>query len=114
MSEARAALIRFASDPASSARMPSLAITGRWLGARPPVTAIWIAIELKLAKPHKAKVTIARLRSLRVAASIFPRSMKATNSFSTSLVPNRPPSPRSCCRRVHTKTRRRREATKIS
>ena len=43
--------------------MPSLAITGRWLGARPPVTAIWIAIELKLAKPQSAKVTIARLRS---------------------------------------------------
>ena len=42
---------------------PSLAIIGRWFGARPPVTAIWIAIELKLAKPHSAKVTIARLRS---------------------------------------------------
>jgi hypothetical protein len=35
------------------------------LGARPPVTAIWIAIELKLAKPHSAKVTIATLRGLR-------------------------------------------------
>ena len=45
--------------------MPSFAITGRWLGARPPVTAIWIAIELKLAKPHKAKVTISRLRWLK-------------------------------------------------
>ena len=45
-----------------------MAITGRWLGARPPVTAIWIAIELKLAKPHSAKVTIARLRSLSSAA----------------------------------------------
>ena len=50
---ASAALIRLASEPASSARRPSLAITGRWFGARPPVTAIWIAIELKLAKPHK-------------------------------------------------------------
>ena len=45
--------------------MPSFAIAGRWFGARPPVTAIWIAIELKLAKPHSANVTIARLRSLR-------------------------------------------------
>ena len=60
------ALIRLASEPAiMRARMPSLAITGRWFGARPPVTAIWIAIELKLAKPHSAKVTIARLRSVQ-------------------------------------------------
>ncbi len=65
ISPASAALIKLASEPASSARRPSLAITGRWLGARPPVTAIWIAIELKLAKPHSAKVTIARLRSDR-------------------------------------------------
>ena len=69
-----------------------MAITGRWLGARPPVTAIWIAIELKLAKPHSAKVTIARLRSLSArGACSSPRSMKATNSLSTILVPNRPP-----------------------
>ena len=66
-------------------------MSGRWLGARPPVTAIWMAIELKLAKPHSANVTIACVRSLRVPGSIAPRSMKATNSFSTILVPNNPP-----------------------
>src|SRR4030095_8105206 len=68
ISPARAALITLASDPPSSARNPSLAIIGLWLGARFPVTAIWIAIELKLAKPHSAKVTIAPLRSERDAA----------------------------------------------
>src|SRR5213075_1324457 len=68
ISPASAALIKLASEPASNARSPSLAIIGRWLGARLPVTAIWIAIELKLAKPHSAKVTIARLRSLSAAA----------------------------------------------
>jgi len=52
-------------------------MTGRWFGARPPVTAIWIAMELKLAKPHSAKVMIARLRS--VSPSIAPSSIKATN-----------------------------------
>ena len=36
---ARAALIRFDSDPAASARRPRRAITGRWFCARPPVTA---------------------------------------------------------------------------
>ena len=59
MKPASAALIRLESEPASSAFSPSLAIIGRWLGASPPVTAIWIAIELKLAKPQSAKVTTA-------------------------------------------------------
>src|SRR3954454_15016237 len=89
--DASAALIKLARLPASSARIPSLAITGRWLGASPPVTAIWIAIELKLANPHSAKVTMARLRSDSSCAPILPRSIKATNPLSTSLVPNRPP-----------------------
>src|SRR3546814_20425579 len=56
ISPASAADIRFDRLPASSALRPSFAIIGRWLGASPPVTAIWIAIELKLAKPHSAKV----------------------------------------------------------
>src|SRR3546814_4439978 len=47
--------------------MPSLAIIGRWLGASPPVTAIWIAIDEKLAKPQSAKVTIATVRGLSVS-----------------------------------------------
>src|SRR3546814_5941840 len=59
ISPASAADIRFDRLPASSALRPSFAIIGRWFGARPPVTAIWIAIELKLANPHSAKVAIA-------------------------------------------------------
>ena len=51
--------MRFDRLPASSALSPSRAIIGRWLGARLPVTAIWIAIELKLAKPHRENVTMA-------------------------------------------------------
>src|SRR3546814_10029400 len=45
ISPASAADIRFDRLPASSALRPSFAIIGRWFGARPPVTAIWIAIE---------------------------------------------------------------------
>ena len=63
--------------------MPSRAITGRWLGARPPVTAIWIAIELKLAKPHSMKVTTAMLAGDRPDVGSW---LNATNSFSTTLV----------------------------
>src|SRR3546814_5895630 len=59
ISPASAADIRFDRLPASSAFSPSLAIIGRWFGASPPVTAIWIAIELKLANPQSAKVAIA-------------------------------------------------------
>src|SRR3546814_13005755 len=44
ISPASAADIRFDRLPASSALRPSFAIIGRWLGASPPVTAIWIAI----------------------------------------------------------------------
>ena len=62
---ASAALIRLLSAPATSARRPRRAMTGRWLGARPPATAIWIAIELKFAKPHSANVTIATVGALR-------------------------------------------------
>ena len=41
-----------------------MAIIGRWLGARLPVTAIWIAIDEKLAKPHSEKVITAIVRGL--------------------------------------------------
>src|SRR3954464_10745568 len=85
---ASAADIKLARLPASNARSPSRAITGRWLGARPPVTAIWIAIELKLAKPHSMKVTTATLAGESPEVGNW---LKATNSFSTTFVPNRPP-----------------------
>ena len=67
MMPASAADIRLARLPAISALMPSRAIIGRWLGARPPVTAIWIAIELKLANPHSEKVTTATVYGDSVA-----------------------------------------------
>src|SRR3546814_13481212 len=44
ISPASAADIRFDRLPASSALSPTFAILGRWFGARPPVTALWIAI----------------------------------------------------------------------
>ena len=47
------------------------------MGARLPVTAIWIAIELKLAKPHSANVTTATVCGAR--SLIWPSSMNATN-----------------------------------
>ena len=63
--------------PASSAFSPNLAIIGRWLGASPPVTAIWIAIDEKLAKPHSAKVMIARLGLKALLAASLANLMSA-------------------------------------
>src|SRR5260370_24253 len=54
--------IRFAIVPASMARKPSLANSPRLFGARAPMPPIWIPIELKLAKPHKAKVAMVNER----------------------------------------------------
>ena len=45
--EAQASLI-------GTARRPNFARSWRRSGARPPMPPIWIAIELKLAKPHRA------------------------------------------------------------
>src|SRR3546814_18234616 len=59
ISPASAADIRFDRLPASSALRPSFAIIGRWFGARPPVTPIWIAIDLKLANPPLTNVALA-------------------------------------------------------
>ena len=64
-------------------------MTGRWLGASPPVTAIWMAIDEKLEKPHKANVTIPTVAGDKVFRA--PRSMKRQNSLRTILVPNSPP-----------------------
>src|SRR3546814_16979550 len=76
ISPASAADIRFDRLPASSAFRPSLAIIGRWFGASPPVTAIWIAIELKFAKPQSAKVAIATAAS-DMSPCTFPKHRKA-------------------------------------
>src|SRR3546814_20917901 len=70
ISPASAADIRFDRLHASSALRPSFAIIGRWLGARPPVTALWISIEQKLAKPHRAKVAIAHEHGAQTARAL--------------------------------------------
>ena len=77
-------------DPAASALRPSLAIIGRWLGARPPVTAIWIAIEREVGEAAQGKGDD-RDRAFGDKVLHLPRSMKATNSLSTILVPKSPP-----------------------
>ena len=46
--------MKVATEPPSTARMPNRARSWRRSGARPPMPPIWIAIELKLAKPHSA------------------------------------------------------------
>ena len=54
-----AALIKLAIVAASIAFMPKRAMSGRRLGAIEPIPPSKIAMEDRLAKPHKAKVTIA-------------------------------------------------------
>ena len=53
------ALIKLANVPATTAFKPKRATSPRRFGAIPPIPPIKIAIELKLAKPHNAKVIIA-------------------------------------------------------
>ena len=48
------AVMKVAMEPPSTARKPNRAKSARRYGARPPMPPIWIAIELKLAKPHNA------------------------------------------------------------
>ena len=48
------AVMKFAKVPASSARSPSRARSPRRSGARAPMPPIWMPMELKLAKPHRA------------------------------------------------------------
>src|SRR5690606_35434237 len=51
---AMVAVMKVAMEPPSTARRPKRARSWRRSGARPPMPPIWIAIELKLAKPHSA------------------------------------------------------------
>ncbi len=62
-----AALIKLAKVAASIAFMPNLAISGRLLGAIEPIPPSKIAMDDKLAKPHKAKVTMACVVGVRVS-----------------------------------------------
>ena len=58
------ALIKFAREPASTALIPNRAMSPRLFGAIAPKPPIKIAIELKFAKPHNAKVIMALVFSL--------------------------------------------------
>mgnify|MGYP006969775413 FL=1 len=63
------ALIKFAKVPAITAFKPKRATSLRRFGAIPPKPPIKIAIELKLAKPHNAKVMMALVFSLNTTAA---------------------------------------------
>src|SRR3546814_15784578 len=80
ISPARAADIRFDRLPSSTASRPSFAIIGRWLGASPPVTALLIAIELKLAQPHSDKEATANELGAKPPCTL-PQPMKPQNSY---------------------------------
>ncbi len=58
MAPAIVAVINAAIEPAIIDLMPSLAISERRDGAMPPMPPIWMAIDPKLANPHKAYVEI--------------------------------------------------------
>lgn len=66
---AMAALNSEASIPAKTARMPSRAMSGRRLGASAPNPPRRMAKELKLAKPHKAKLTTMTVLGLSAGIS---------------------------------------------
>src|SRR5438552_2488773 len=82
--------IRFAMVPASMARMPNLASWLRCSGASAPMPPIWIPMELKLAKPQRAKVAMAKVRGSSVPF-MGPSWPNATNSLITMRVPSRLP-----------------------
>src|SRR5277367_4012466 len=54
--------MRLAMVPASMARRPSWARSLRRLGTRAPMPPIWIPMELRFAKPQRAKVVMVKLR----------------------------------------------------
>src|SRR5260370_443532 len=82
--------IKFAMVPASMARMPNFASWLRCSGASAPMPPIWMPMELKFAKPQRAKVAIAKVRGSS-APFIGPSWPKATNSLITMRVPRRLP-----------------------
>src|SRR5690606_26621864 len=75
---AMVAVISVAMVPPRTARRPKRARSLRRSGASPPMPPIWIAIELKLAKPHSAYVAISRPWSLSATPSTRPLTMSAS------------------------------------
>ena len=58
--------MRLAMVPASMARRPSWARSLRRLGTRAPMPPIWMPMELRFAKPQRAKVVMVKLRGERM------------------------------------------------
>ncbi|MND04750.1 hypothetical protein D3C83_251640 [compost metagenome] len=58
------AVTKFASVPASIARMPRRARSPRRVGASAPMPPICMPIDAKLAKPHNANVAMVNERSV--------------------------------------------------
>src|ERR1022692_2233995 len=85
-----AAVMKFASVPASTAFNPRRARSDRRLGASDPMPPIWMPMELKLANPHSAYVAMMKDRGSSVSL-IGPSFWKATNSLITRRVPSRVP-----------------------
>src|SRR5262249_41985640 len=85
-----AAVMNETSDPASSARKPSLARSDLRVGARPPMPPIWMPIEEKLANPQSAKVAISFPFSESCPTTSFIIE-KAKNSLMTVLLAMRFP-----------------------
>src|SRR5438309_4652622 len=82
--------IKFAKVPTNIAFSPRRARSDLRDGASAPIPPIWMAIELRLAKPQSANVAIVKERGSRADLTL-PRSTKATNSLSTMRVPSRVP-----------------------
>ena len=111
------AVMKLASVPASIARRPSRARSWRRVGASAPMPPIWMPIELKLAKPHSAKVAMVndcgssdalQRPELRVgdelvehharAEQVADRRRRRATARPGSRRSARTPSRRSCCR----------------
>ena len=85
-----AALNKDANIPAATALNPRRAISFRRLGANDPKPPSKIAIELKFANPHNAKLTIITVL-LDKSGITGANAEYATNSFNTSFCPIKEP-----------------------
>ncbi len=74
-------VIMVAREAAIIARNPSFARSPCRVGAIPPIPLIWIAIELKFAKPHKEYVAIRIDFSLRLPAVFHLGQIKISNEL---------------------------------
>ncbi len=82
--------MKLAMVPASMARRPSWARSLRRLGTRAPMPPICMPMLPTLAKPHRAKVAMEKVRGARVDL-MSPSWWKARNSLMMVRVPRRLP-----------------------